>query len=267
MEQARDSRVPADYAGCPVTVTEALAKGRSLIAPRWGLPDAAVGLVLGFTAGLVAGLALALGTGTETGTGTEATTPAPMLLLAMIAPWLGLAGWPLIATSWRGNGPRIDLGLRLTWSDAAWGALGGVIALVLAALASLVTSMFVDGVTSNAAEAAGEMVDDGRIWTVLFALAIVLGAPVVEEIFFRGLLFAGLRKRGVSTALTVILTAVIFAAFHFEPVRMLILLPTGLVLGWVRARTGSTGASIVAHGVVNAPGALVLLVMPAGMTP
>ena len=89
---------------------------------------------------------------------------------------------------------------------------------------------------------------------------VMVGAPIVEELFFRGLFFAALRKRGVGAVLTILITGAVFAGFHFEPTRFFVLLPTGLVLGWVRWKTGSTGASMVAHGLVNAPGALLLLV-------
>ena len=50
-------------------------------------------------------------------------------------------------------------------------------------------------------------------------------------------------------------------------VLLTVLLPTGILLGWVRWKTGSTGASMVAHGVVNAPGAIVLLVGIPDVTP
>ena len=93
-----------------------------------------------------------------------------------------------------------------------------------------------------------------------FALMVMVGAPIVEELFFRGLFFSALRKRGVSALLTIVITGVVFAGFHFEPTRFFVLLPTGLILGWVRWHTGSTGSAMVAHGLVNAPGAIVLLV-------
>jgi len=95
---------------------------------------------------------------------------------------------------------------------------------------------------------------------VLFAALVMVGAPVVEELFFRGLFFGALRKRGVGAVLTIVITAVVFAGFHLEPLRFLVLLPTGLVLGWVRWRTGSTGAAMLTHGIVNGPGAIALLV-------
>lgn len=241
---------PADYPGCPVTVTEAVADGAVLRPPRWGLWDvlgAAIGaLVIGAAAG-----------------GALFVLNAPTILVVLVGttlPWLALAGWPLIATSRRGNGPRIDLGLRLTWSDTGWGVMTGFAGLLLAGIAALITRLFDPEVTSAAGDAAAELQESsGRLAIVIFALMIMVGAPIVEELFFRGLFFSALRKRGVGAVLTIIITGVVFAGFHFEPTRFLILLPTGLLLGWVRWRTGSTGAAMVAHGVVNAPGAIVLL--------
>ena len=241
---------PADYPGCPITVPEALAEGRVLVAPRWGLWD----VVIGGVGALVIGAAAA---------GALAAMNAPsdaLILLGTGLPWLAFAGWPLIATARRGNGPRIDLGLRLTWGDTGWGFLTGFAGLLLAGIAALITRLLQPDVSSAAADAAKELQEQsGRLALVLFALMVMVGAPVVEELFFRGLLYASLRKRGISAAFTIIITGLVFAGFHFEPTRFLILLPTGLLLGWVRWKTGSTGASMVAHGVVNAPGALVLL--------
>ncbi|MDP1878807.1 MAG: CPBP family intramembrane metalloprotease [Actinomycetota bacterium] len=249
---------PADYPGCPVTVTEAIAAGRPLVPPRWGLWGVAGALAGSVVVAVVVGLVLYL-------------VDAPIsvqIIVGVTAPWLVLAGWPLLATRLRGNGARIDLGLRLTWSDTGWGALGGLVALLLAGIAATITQVFVPDLTSAAAEAAEELErESGRLALTAFALIVLVGAPVVEELFFRGFLYGALRKRGVGTALTVIVSAVVFAGFHLEPLRFLVLLPTGLVLGWVRARTESTGASMVAHGFVNAPGAVLLLVGIDGMSP
>lgn len=250
--------VPADYPGCPVTVTEAVASGRSLIPPRWGLWDVFWALIA----------AVFIGTGVG---GLLYFTDAPiaaLVLLGTTAPWLALAGWPIITTRWRGNGPIIDLGLSLTWRDAGWGVLGGIAAIVCAAIAAAITTRFVPDLSSTAGDAGDELVKEGnRLTVLLFAMVVMVFAPIVEELFFRGLFFAALRKRGVGTALTVVITGVVFAGFHFEPVRFFVLLPTGLVLGLVRAKTGSTGASMVAHGVVNAPGALLFLLGTSGMSP
>ena len=249
---------PADYPGCPITVTEALADGRTLIVPRWGLWDALWALLIASALGLGVGVLLLV-------------IDAPLwaqVIIGTSVPWIGFAGWPLVATARRGNGPRVDLGLRLTWPDVGWGALAGVLATIAAAIAALITQAFAPDVTSAAGDAADQLLKgSSRLAIVIFALMIMVGAPIVEELFFRGLLFAALRKRGVPVVWTVIITAVLFAGFHFEPVRLLILLPSGLLLGWVRAKTGSLGASMVAHGLINAPGAILLLVGTPGMSP
>jgi uncharacterized protein len=241
---------PADYPGCPVTVLEALNAGVTLRSPRWGIPDAVLGAV-GYLviAVLVTGVLYAVDAPDDV-----------VIILGTSVPWLALAGWPILAAVRRGNGPRIDFGIRLTWADTGWAALGAAVGLFAAGIAALVTMLFVEDLSSSAGDAAQELVDSSsRPALVVFALLIMVGGPIVEEIFFRGLLFGALRKRGVNAAWTIIITAVVFAGFHLEPTRLLVLLPTGLVLGWVRWKTGSTGASMLTHGLINAPGAIVLL--------
>jgi uncharacterized protein len=252
------ARPPADYPGCPVTVVEAVADGRELRPPRWGLWDVVWAGIAAVLIGLGVGSVLF-----------AIDAPASVqILVGTTAPWLAFAGWPLVTTRWRGNGPRIDLGLRLTWSDTGWGAMAGVGGLFLAVVAAIITRFFVPDLTSAAGDAATELeAASGRASITVFALLVMVGAPIVEELFFRGLFFAALRKAGLGALPTVVITALVFAGFHFEPLRFFVLLPTGLLLGWVRAKTGSTGAAMVAHGLVNAPGALLLLVGVPGMTP
>jgi hypothetical protein len=161
---------PADYAGCPVTVTEAITAGRELRAPRWGLWDVVWAGIAALVIGLLgATLLLAVN--------------APMsvqILVGTTLPWLALGGWPLLVTGMRGNGPRIDLGLRLTWPDTGWGVLAGFAGLMLAGIAALITQLFVPDVTSAAAEAAAQLEESaGRLAITAFALLIMVGAPIV----------------------------------------------------------------------------------------
>ncbi len=102
---------PADYPGCPVTVTEAIAAGRELRPPRWGLWDVFWALMAAIFIGVGVGAVLYL-------------TGAPIaveVLFGTTAPWLAFAGWPIITTRWRGNGPVIDLGPQ---PDVARGRVG-----------------------------------------------------------------------------------------------------------------------------------------------
>ena len=183
------------------------------------------------------------------------------LLLGTTVPWLALGGWPLFTTWLQGNGPRIDLGLRLTWRDVGWGVIGGVAALVLGgAIAAGLQAIFPE-LTAAATEVAEDLRAEGsRPALIVFAVCVGIGAPIVEELAFRGLGYNSLAKRGVGTVWTIVITTVVFAAFHFEPMRLPILLASGAILGVLRWRTRALGASIVAHAVNNLPGAAFLLV-------
>lgn len=245
---------PPDYPGCPDTVTRAIASGKVLRSPAWGLPDVAYTLVgaIGFS---IIGLLLAVGLESTFG-----LTLAWSLLVGLATPWIALAGWPLLITTVRGNGPRIDLGLRLTWSDVGWGVIGGIASLILSGLVAAVLTTIVGDFDSAAGKVAQDIADSGPyVALVIFALLVAIGAPVVEEIAFRGLAFGALAKRGIHPAWVIVITAFIFAAFHLEPTRMPILLVSGTVFGVLRWFTRGLGAPIVAHGVNNLPGALFLL--------
>jgi membrane protease YdiL (CAAX protease family) len=89
---------------------------------------------------------------------------------------------------------------------------------------------------------------------------LVIFAPAVEELFFRGWLYTGLRRRfGFGT--TLFATALLFAAFHWEPRRMILVLPLAFALGFIREQTGSIAPTIALHAFYN----LVIVVIALAM--
>ena len=243
-------RPPADYRGCPITVDRALARGVFLRPPRWGIPDAIVALlgfvVLSVIVAVVAGLI---------GLPFWVT-----LLLGVFIPWLALGGWPLLTTAFQGNGPIIDLGIIVRWKDVGWGLLGGVAALVAGSVVALIVQAVAGDVSSAAADLGQDLRSEaGLIPVLIFALAVGFGAPIVEELAFRGLGYNALVKRGLPTYAVIIITTVAFSLFHLEPVRIPILLASGAILAVLRWQTRGVGAPIVAHMVNNLPGAAFLL--------
>jgi membrane protease YdiL (CAAX protease family) len=92
----------------------------------------------------------------------------------------------------------------------------------------------------------------------LFLLLIALGAPFVEEISFRGLVWGAVVKHGWSPWLATVVAGVPFALLHVEPLRVAPLLAAGLVLGTVR-QFGGLGAAMLAHAVVNVIGVISIL--------
>jgi len=81
-------------------------------------------------------------------------------------------------------------------------------------------------------------------------LALVLVAPVTEELLFRGLILRGVAARHGELA-GLALSSLLFAALH-SGAAVVPALFAGLVLGIVALRTGSTLASMLLHAAVNA---------------
>ncbi len=81
--------------------------------------------------------------------------------------------------------------------------------------------------------------------------SVGLGAPVCEEFFFRGVFFQGLRAHGGPPLRGIALSAVVFSAFHLDPVGFLARVELGVLFGWLLVRTGSLWPSILAHAANN----------------
>lgn len=95
-------------------------------------------------------------------------------------------------------------------------------------------------------------------WVALLILVVVVGAPVVEEIVYRGCLQTSL-VGGFGAGTGVVVTAALFALIHWAPVEFPGLFAFALVLGWARHRTGSLGLAIVTHVAFNATGLTLVL--------
>jgi CAAX protease family protein len=87
-------------------------------------------------------------------------------------------------------------------------------------------------------------------------LGVFVVIPLAREVFFRGVLFGELRRpdrdarradAGGSAAVALAATALLFAVFSLDWRSMPTALVLGLSLGWLRARTGSLVAPVVAH--------------------
>ena len=107
---------------------------------------------------------------------------------------------------------------------------------------------------------ASDLVDGARGgWLVLLGLVVIVGAPIVEEIVYRGVVQPGVVASWGRTV-GIVATAALFAAIHMQPVEFPGLFAFALVLGWARHSTGTIGMSIVTHMAFNATGlALVVL--------
>jgi membrane protease YdiL (CAAX protease family) len=94
-------------------------------------------------------------------------------------------------------------------------------------------------------------------WLVGLVVVVVIGAPFVEELMYRGLL-QGAALRRLHDAVAVVLVAAFFALIHFRWVELPGLFVFGLILGTCALRTRRLGMGIAAHMAFNATGLLLV---------
>jgi membrane protease YdiL (CAAX protease family) len=88
---------------------------------------------------------------------------------------------------------------------------------------------------------------------VLFFLAVVVVAPISEEVAFRGFLFRGLSASWLGVSGATIATSAAWAAMHvqYDVFTLGQIFCIGLLLGWIRWASGSTLLTIVLHMLAN----------------
>ena len=95
------------------------------------------------------------------------------------------------------------------------------------------------------------LLDSGPLGLFLVGLGAVVMAPIAEEVLFRGFVFRGLKQSwGVVAA--VLVSTLLFALFHADPLHAVGVLVIGVWLGWLRHATGSIKTCVVAHLANNA---------------
>jgi uncharacterized protein len=179
------------------------------------------------------------------------TNPVQIVLLGAIVDWRT-----------RRN-PAEYLGLSpFTRRDLAVGVLALVAFIAVVDLASYLAGL--DIVSSFQTESYTTARAEG--WLLPLIVAVVVVGPAGEEILFRGFLFRGWVGRGWGGVIGVIVISLIWAAMHVQYDWLGIgqVFLTGLLLGWLRWRSGSTLLTLVLHMLVNLEGTLEAMVKLGG---
>ena len=174
----------------------------------------------------------------------------PAHAVSIVANLFGMIALPLGYLAWQ----RLDVvkSLRcvpLSAPQTLW-ILGIVIAIVPAVLALGQWNQGLVPPPPEYLERVDEaMPDSGMEWIVAI-LAMVVVAPIAEEIVFRGMVQQAAR-RAVGRWFSLIFTGVVFAVWHGQLWNVAALTLVGLFLGLVFEATGSLLASIAAHAAYN----------------
>jgi len=93
---------------------------------------------------------------------------------------------------------------------------------------------------------------------LLLVVVVVIGAPIVEELVYRGLLQQSMARSFGSIA-AVFLCSAFFTVVHLVPIEFPGLFTFALILGFAFHRTKRVGFTIVTHMSFNAAGLLLVL--------
>ena len=151
--------------------------------------------------------------------------------------------------------------IRWNWPQSGWKllAIGAGMMIVLGMLQSLLP-MPKDTPFEH-------LFDRPRDAYLLAIIAVTLG-PLMEEIFFRGLMYPVLARR-MGAAWGIVLTALPFGLIHLPQYgwawgAALVIVLVGVVCGVVRAVTRSVGASFLVHAGYNGTQMVIALVVTQG---
>ena len=211
--------------------------------------------VFGLIAGLIAG---------KSASQLQSITTAPVppewyVVATLLGIWIGFVGAPWLASRTQGTRHFVrDLGLRFRVVDLV-GIGIGVGGQIVVALMYAPFQHDIHDFNGPSQKLTGASHGGGFI---VIALATVILAPFMEELFFRGLLLKGLVRvltplratgavRAVAVVGAVILDGLLFGLAHGEWIQLAGLAVFGTVLATVSYKTGRLGMNMVAHATFN----------------
>jgi len=170
--------------------------------------------------------------------------------------WVGTLGIPvwlhfIKGVSWK------DFGWGFQKNDIFSGLLIGFGTQIAGGLLYLPLILIFDDI--DVSEPARELVDKATGFGVLLLfLVVVVGAPLVEELFFRGLTLKAFEKK-MSSRLAVLLSSLFFAIAHLQLIQFPALFLFGLVAGYLVKKYDRLGRAVWAHVGFNATTVVALL--------
>jgi membrane protease YdiL (CAAX protease family) len=224
---------------------------------RWGMGDALLGIVASLFLSVIA-------VGVADGLTDTPFDELPLWATAVLQVplWLGLLGVAWTAVKRKGSGSlRADYGLEMRWRDVPIGLGAGLLGQL--AIGFVVITLYdLFGVdTDRVGETAEELADRaaGAIDVTLLVLIVVVGAPIVEEIFYRGLWMRSIEHRSGNAVVAVGVSSVVFGLVHFQPYDLIALSLAGVLFGTLARRAGRLGPAIWAHVAFNLTAVVALL--------
>ena len=224
---------------------------------------AVVGFVVGQLGAVVFGLVAGIIAGKSASQLKDiASAPVPpewYVVATLLGIWIGFVGAPWLVSRTQGTGHFVrDLGLRFRLIDLVGIAIG-IGGQIVVALMYAPFQHEIHDFNGPSQKLTGASHGGGF---VVIALATVILAPFMEELFFRGLLLKALVRlltplraaggaRAAAVVAAVIIDGLLFGLAHGEWIQLAGLAVFGMALAAVSYRTGRLGMNMVAHATFN----------------
>lgn len=153
--------------------------------------------------------------------------------------------------------------MRLRGRDAPWGLLAFVLTvplLVVTSIASVWAATQIAGsppprIAHTSLEKILAGLSSGDLWAYGLIAGVVVGAPLVEEALYRGLLQTAILRLTARPYVSIVITSAVFTAIHIPavpPHGLAVLFVLSLALGVAYERGASLMVPVVMHAAFNA---------------
>ncbi len=180
--------------------------------------------------------------------------------IGLILSELLILALPVVFLCWGANyRPLSFLFLNVArWRQVFWGLLLGISNFMIAGALQVIMRSILPSSWSQAFDTSKIFQGLGTVEIFILFIALIVAAPLCEEIAFRGYLQRVLQAR-YRDYFAVVITAVLFAALHFDPVGFLARVELGVVFGLLVRWSGSLWPAITAHATNNALASAIFL--------
>ncbi len=178
------------------------------------------------------------------------TLPLVWQMLLLAPGWIALLGVSWLFAGALGH-ERTGWSLRGEASDVPLGVFSGVLLQIPLLIIVLVIIQAVFGEIEQSGRALA-LVDMADTWpeVAILVLFVGVGAPVVEELFYRGLVQTWFVDR-LGPVVGIGISSLIFGAVHLSLIELAPLTVVGMVLGLLYWKTGRLLPAIIAHMTFN----------------
>lgn len=229
----------------------------------WGVKEMAVCVVVVLVALFVLSTIIVLPVQETYGEDSpETLTASAIMSLAWNASMIAAVFWFVR----RAGGGARDLGLGLPSDKPSWPRVFGFAVMTFVAMEVLigVYGIAIDALGLDFLEPDQQVPDefyDSDVALAVLGVAIVIGAPIAEEIFFRGFLFGGTRRL-TGALIAALLTGFVFSLAHYDPGLILPFTLIGALLALAYHRSDSLYVPIGAHFLFNLLSFSILVFVP-----